>query len=70
MQSGLVFGYVGLIEGIVARIQEQLGEKAKVVATGGDAELIARETKAIDIVNLNLAIIGLKLIYHMNRTCS
>ncbi len=69
MQSGLIFGYVGLIEGIVGRIQQQLGEKAKVVATGGDAELIARETKVIDTVNPNLAIIGLRLIYNMNRAC-
>ena len=67
MQSGIVFGYVGLVEGIVARIQQELGEKAKVVATGGNAELIARETAVIDIVNPNLTLIGLRLIYLMNR---
>ena len=54
MQSGLVFGYIGLIEGIIARIQSELKEKAKVVATGGYAELIAKETSLIDIVNLDL----------------
>jgi type III pantothenate kinase len=67
MQSGIVFGYVGLIEGIVARIQEELDEKAKVVATGGYAELIAKEASIIDIVNPNLTLIGLRLIYMMNK---
>ena len=67
MQSGIVFGYVGLIEGIVARIQQELGERAKVVATGGFAELIARETAIIDVVNPNLTLIGLRLIYLLNK---
>jgi len=67
MQSGLVFGYVGLIEGIIARIQEELGEKARVVATGGYAELIAKETPVIDVVNTDLTLVGLRLIYLMNQ---
>ena len=67
MQSGLIFGYVGLVEGIVARIQRELKEKAKVVATGGYAELIAKETDAIDIVNPDITLIGLRLIYLMNK---
>ena len=67
MQSGIIFGYVGLIEGIVARIQQELGEKAKVVATGGYADLIAKETAVIDVVNPNLTLIGLRLIYLMNQ---
>ena len=67
MQSGIIFGYVGLIEGIVARIQQELGEKAKVVATGGAAELLAKETAVIDVVNPDLTLIGLKLIYEMNK---
>ena len=67
MQSGIVFGYVGLIEGIVARIRQELGEKAKVVATGGYADLIAKETRVIDAVNPNLTLIGLRLIYLMNK---
>ncbi len=67
MQSGILFGYVGLIEGMVARIQRELGEKAKVVATGGCAELIAKETAVIDVVNLNLTLVGLRLIYLMNK---
>jgi type III pantothenate kinase len=67
MQSGIIFGYVGLIEGIVARIQQELGEKAMVVATGGYTELIAKETAVIDVVNPTLTLVGLRLIYLMNR---
>jgi len=67
MQSGIVFGYVGLIEGMVARIQKELGEKAKVVATGGWAELVVRETAVFDVINPNLTLIGLRLIYLMNQ---
>jgi type III pantothenate kinase len=68
MQSGIVFGYAGLIEGIVTRIKQELGGKAKVVATGGYAELLARETPAIEEVNPDLTLIGLRLIYEMNET--
>ncbi len=68
MQSGIVFGYVGLIEYIVARIQKELGSKAKVVATGGYADLLAEETPVIEEVNHDLTLIGLRLIYQMNRT--
>ncbi len=68
MQSGLVFGYVGLVEGIIARIQQELGEKARVVATGGSGEFIAKETSVIDIVNPDLVLIGLRGIYHMNKS--
>ena len=67
MQSGIIFGYVGLIEGIVARIREELGEKAKVVATGGYAELMAKETAVIDVANPDLTLVGLRLIYLLNK---
>jgi type III pantothenate kinase len=67
MQSGIIFGYVGLVEGMVARIRNELGEKAMVVATGGYAELIANETIVIDKVNPDLTLIGLRLIYEMNK---
>jgi type III pantothenate kinase len=67
MQSGLIFGWAGLIDGIVTRIQEELGEKATVVATGGYAGIIAKETKSIDEVNPNLTLIGIKVIHDMNR---
>ncbi|MBM3149685.1 MAG: type III pantothenate kinase [Chloroflexi bacterium] len=67
MQSGIVYGYVGLIEGLVARIRKELGAKAKVVATGGFAELLASETSVIEVVNPDITLIGLRLIYEMNQ---
>jgi type III pantothenate kinase len=67
MQSGIIFGYAGLIDGIVNRIQEELGEKATVVATGGYARIIAQETKVIEKVNPDLTLIGIKTIHDMNR---
>ena len=67
MQSGIIFGYVGLIEGLVRRIEQELGSKAKVVATGGQAYLLAQEIPAIEIVNPDLTLIGLRLIYEMNK---
>ena len=67
MQSGIIFGYIGLVEGIVARIRQELGGEARTVATGGYAEIIARETPDIDIVNPDLTLIGLRMIYDMNR---
>ncbi len=66
IQSGLIFGYAGLIEGIVTRIQDELGKKAMVVATGGYAELVAGETRVIDTVNPDLTLMGLKILYEMN----
>lgn len=68
IQSGIVYGYTALVEGMIARIEKELGEKAKVIATGGYAELIANETKVIDLVNADVTLIGLRLIYEMNRT--
>jgi type III pantothenate kinase len=67
MQSGIVFGYVGLIEGIVARMKEELEGDVKVIATGGLAPLIARETPVIQAVNLDLTLVGLRLIQEANR---
>jgi type III pantothenate kinase len=67
MKSGIVFGYIALVEGMVARIQKEMGTRAKVIATGGYSGLIARETKVVDEVNLNLTLIGLRLIYRMNQ---
>lgn len=67
MRSGLVFGYVGLVEGIIARIQAEMDEKARVVATGGYAGTIARETQVIEVINPDLTLVGLRLIYLMNR---
>jgi len=67
MQSGLLFGYVGLVEGIVARFRRELGEEMKVIATGGLAEIIAQETPIIDIINPWLTLDGLALIWALNN---
>jgi len=67
MQSGFLYGYIDLVDGLVSRIRKELGQQAKVVATGGYADLIATESKFINEVNPNLTLIGLRLIYIMNR---
>jgi type III pantothenate kinase len=67
MQSGIVFGYVSLVEGLVKRLQEEMGESTRVVATGGLAEAIARETSIIDTVEPDLTLIGLRVIYELNH---
>jgi type III pantothenate kinase len=67
MQSGLLFGYVGLVEGLVARFRRELGPEMKVVATGGLAEVIAEETDIIDIINPWLTLDGLALIWERNQ---
>jgi len=67
MQSGVIFGYAGLVESLIARLEEELGAKARVIATGGYADVIARETKVIETVNGNLTLLGLQLIYEMNK---
>jgi len=67
MQSGVLFGYVALVEGMVERIKEELGEEVKVIATGGLAGVIARESSAIQVVDPNLTLEGLRLIYEMNK---
>ena len=66
MQSGVVLGFAGLVEGLVKRLKDELGE-AKVIATGGLAEVIAPATDAIDVVDLQLTLKGLKLIYELNQ---
>ena len=67
MQSGLLFGYVGLVEGMVARFRAELGPDMKVIATGGLASLIAAETDVIDAVDPWLTLEGLRLIWEMNQ---
>ena len=68
MQSGIVYGYVGLIEGVVSRIQAEIRDHARVIATGGYSNLLAEHSKIIDVVNPDLTLIGLKLIYNMNKS--
>lgn len=66
MQSGIIFGYVGLIEGIVARMRTELGGEVKVIATGGLAEIIAEETSAIDALEPDLTLLGLQMMHCLN----
>jgi type III pantothenate kinase len=67
IQSGLLFGYVGMVEGMVARFRAELGPNMKVIATGGLAGLIANETKVIDIIAPWLTLEGLKIAYELNN---
>lgn len=67
LQSGLVFGYVSLVEGMVARFRRELGDDMKTVATGGLVEIISPETKAIQITNPWLTLEGLRILWEMNN---
>lgn len=66
VQSGLIYGYVGLIEGLIGRFKEEMGP-ARVIATGGLAEVIARESTLVEVVNPMLTLEGLRLLHEMNR---
>ena len=67
MQSGLVYGYVGLVDGICERMARELGFQPKVVATGGLAHLIAGVSKSISEVDELLTLDGLRLVHERNR---
>jgi type III pantothenate kinase len=68
MQSGIFWGYVGLIEGLVTRITKEFGAKMTVVATGGLAPLFAGATNVIGAVDADLTLTGLRLIYERNKS--
>jgi len=67
MQSGLLFGYVSMVEGMVTRFRVELGEDMKVIATGGLAEVVAKETPVIEIIAPWLTLDGLRIIWELNR---
>jgi type III pantothenate kinase len=67
LQSGMVFGYAGMVDTMVRRMRKELGEDARVIATGGLAGLIASETETIERVEPFLTLEGLRLIYERNR---
>ena len=62
LQSGAVYGFAGEVEGIVHAIWEELGERARVIATGGQAEMIARHTDVIDVVDPLLTLRGIEIV--------
>ena len=67
MQAGVFYGFVGQVEGLVARMRKELGAHAKVVATGGLAVVIGPSTKSIDVVEPMLTLEGLRIIYERNQ---
>ncbi|MBP1890876.1 type III pantothenate kinase [Clostridium moniliforme] len=71
MQAGILYGYIGQVEYIVKKMKKEMlntcNEEPTVIATGGLANLIAKETKEIDIVDVDLTLEGLRLIYNKNK---
>lgn len=67
MQSGLLFGYVSMVEGMVTRFRAELGAEMKVIATGGLAESVAHETPVIQYIAPWLTLDGLRIIWELNQ---
>jgi type III pantothenate kinase len=67
LQSGLVYGFAGQVDGIVGRIREELGTDARVVATGGLADLVAPHSATIELVDGFLTLEGLRIVWELNR---
>jgi type III pantothenate kinase len=67
VQSGLLYGYAGMVDAMVQRIQDELGSEASVLATGGLAARIAAETKTIQRVEPFLTLEGLRMLFEKNR---
>ncbi|MHC4933460.1 MAG: type III pantothenate kinase, partial [Planctomycetota bacterium] len=67
LQSGMLYGYAGVVDSMVERIRGELGDEARVVATGGLAGRVAQESRTIERVEPFLTLDGLRLIYEKNR---
>ena len=68
IHSGVFYGQVGLVESSISRMKNEIGQGAKVIATGGFASMIAADTDGIDIVDENLLLDGLRLLYSQNAS--
>jgi type III pantothenate kinase len=66
LQSGLVYGFAGQVDGIVGRIRGELGVDARAIATGGLAELVAPHTETIERVDPFLTLDGLRIVWELN----
>lgn len=69
LRSGWVYGYVGLVEGLVRRIKRELGDDSLVIATGGLADYVVAETDVVDVHDPTLTLNGLRLYYELNAEC-
>lgn len=67
VRAGLIYGYVSMIEGMVTRFKKELGRDARVIATGEQISLVMSETNVVDVMDEQLTLRGLKLIYELNR---
>lgn len=67
IRSGITYGYLGLVEGLLAAVKKEVGDDPKVIATGGFAQMIAENTKQIDVVDNDLMLDGLCRLYHRLR---
>jgi type III pantothenate kinase len=67
IESGLYYGYAGLVDGLIRRMRDELGHNARCVATGGLAGIIAREVPLIEHVDQDLTMHGLRMVWARNR---
>ena len=67
IQSGVYYGYIGLIDGLITRLKKELRFPVKIIATGGLSSVIAKAAKTIDVVDPNLTLRGLQRLHEWNR---